>query len=65
VRTYEDVEVQNTLNGGWSSGFEVIDSEESPSGVEMLRLRRRSDGCILPANVSVDRVRPARARASR
>jgi hypothetical protein len=61
---FEEVEVQNTLNGGWSSGFEVVEAEHNASGEEMLKLRRRSDGCVLPAPVSVDRVRALKSMVS-
>jgi len=65
MRTFEEVEVQNTLDGGWSPGFEVVEAEHSASGEEMLRLRRRSDGCLLPAPVSVNRVRRMKSLATR
>jgi hypothetical protein len=64
VRTFEEVEVQNTLNGGWSSGFEVVKVERDTGGEEVLRLRRRSDGYVLPAPVSINRVRATKTMAA-
>jgi hypothetical protein len=58
--TFVDVEVQNTLTGGWSAGFQVVETEHTATGKEMLRLRRESDGFVLPAPISVDRVRTAK-----
>jgi hypothetical protein len=58
--TFVDVEVQNTLTGGWSPGFQVIDTERTATGEEMFRLQRQSDGFVLPAPISVDRVRSAK-----
>jgi hypothetical protein len=60
-----DVEVQSTLTGEWSTGFQIVDIEFDATGDERLRLRRRSDGFELPSTVPSDRVRalhPGRER---
>jgi hypothetical protein len=62
--TRQEVEVQNTLTGGWTPGFIVIETEHTATGDEVLRLRRQSDGVDLPAPVTVDRVRATRSEAS-
>ncbi len=46
------VEVRNRYDGRWAGGFQV--AEETPSGY---RLRRLSDGSILPEEFSAEDVR--------
>ena len=47
------VEVRNQLSMGWAHGFEVATAE--PEGY---RLRRVSDGSVLPALFAADSLRP-------
>jgi hypothetical protein len=51
-----EVEVQSRFNGSWVRGFEIVEvrSHEQP---DSLRIRRRSDGAVLPTLFSPDRVR--------
>jgi hypothetical protein len=42
------VEVRNRFDGNWVEGFEVAEIEEKDN-VRRFRLRRQSDGAILPA----------------
>jgi hypothetical protein len=55
----DKVEVRSRFNAQWSRGFEVV--EWSDKGY---RVRRASDGEILPATFAEDDVRPARKRAN-
>ena len=43
----------------WSAGFEVIDTHLGAEGTRMFRVRRRSDGEVLPVAFAADRIRPA------
>lgn len=55
------VEVQNRFDGTWSRGFAIEelvgDGSDAPPAC---RIRRISDGVVLPAVVPRDRVRPQR-----
>ena len=55
------VEVQNRFDGTWSGGFAVeelvIDGSDEPPAC---RIRRISDGAVLPAVLPHSRVRPRR-----
>ena len=53
------VEVQDTLTGAWCAGFEATDTVQTRDGVDLVQLRRISDGTVLPSPVPGDRVRPA------
>jgi hypothetical protein len=53
MRLHVPVEVRNHYDGRWDEGFEVV--AERPSG---LRLRRLSDGAVLPVEFPADEVRP-------
>jgi len=57
--SFQPVEVQSSLTGAWTPGFQVTASERTESGEEMVRLRRQSDGSMLPLPVNARRVRPA------
>jgi len=49
VRQGEGVQVRNRFDGNWVQGFEVADVEDGDGDDERLfRLRRRSDGAVLP-----------------
>ena len=52
------VEVRNRYDGRWGGGFQV--AEETPSGY---RLRRLSDGSVLPEEFSAEDVREVEAPA--
>jgi hypothetical protein len=51
----DQVEVHTTFDDSWSSGFEI--AEVIPEGY---RLRRQSDGSLLPGYTSESDVRPLR-----
>jgi hypothetical protein len=55
MRLHVPAEVRNHYDGRWDEGFEVV--EERPTG---LRLRRLSDGAVLPAEFPTNEVRPTR-----
>jgi hypothetical protein len=48
VRQGEGVQVRNRFDGNWVYGFEVADVEDGDDE-RLFRLRRRSDGVVLPA----------------
>jgi hypothetical protein len=54
MRKNEPVEVRSRYQGEWTGGFDVV--EEGPTGY---RVRRTSDGMILPAEVPTEDVRAA------
>jgi hypothetical protein len=51
------VEVRTSFEGQWVGGFQVVDRVESAGGGLAYRLRRRSDGVVLPALFGSDDVR--------
>ena len=55
----DKVEVRSRFNAQWARGFEVVDVTEN-----RVRVRRSSDGEILPAEFDEDDVRRARKRAN-
>jgi hypothetical protein len=64
VRPGEGVQVRNRFDGHWVRGFEVAEIHEQNH--EMLfRLRRRSDGAVLPSLFSEADVREGDLRLSR
>ena len=52
------VEVQNRFCSAWSGGFEVADATSRG-----YRVRRQSDGYVLPAEFGPSELRPPAARA--
>lgn len=48
------VEVRNRFDGSWSHGFEVIETCADDAGDHHFRLRRLSDGVVLPVLFSAD-----------
>ena len=50
-----DVEVRARFDGGWKRGFEIAAIED-----ELYRIRRRSDGAVLPEPFSPADVRTLR-----
>jgi len=55
------VQVRNRFDGGWStSPFEIAEAiDNAPSPTPSYRLRRLSDGVVLPADFGGDDVRTA------
>ncbi|MEL7207602.1 MAG: hypothetical protein AAGK32_05125 [Actinomycetota bacterium] len=53
------VEVRNNFDGAWAKGFEVAEVTELG-----YRIRRSSDGAVLPAEFTPDQVRKERSRSS-
>jgi hypothetical protein len=53
------VEVRNHFDGSWSSGFEVAEVTE-----EGYRIRRASDGSVLPTEFATADVRKERRRTN-
>ena len=53
------VQVRNRFDGGWSSSpFEVAEAiEPTPTQMPRYRVRRLSDGVVLPADFTGDEVR--------
>ena len=47
-----EVEVRSRFAGTWSTGFEIV--SENPAGY---RVKRRSDGVVLPVAFGPDRIR--------
>jgi hypothetical protein len=56
------VEVRTRFDDTWGRGFEI--AEVVGDGAPKYRLRRRSDGSVLPALFSDEDVREERRRAS-
>jgi hypothetical protein len=52
-----EVEVRTRFDGRWSPGFEVVSVDD-----DSCRVRRRSDGVVLPASFRAADVRPLRPR---
>ena len=58
LETGESVEVRRRFDQRWSRGFEIESSEE-----DGYRLRRRSDGAVLPIVFAATEVRPSQGPA--
>jgi hypothetical protein len=58
MRPKTRVEVRSTFDGSWVDGFEIVSTEEDGS----VRIRRLSDGEVLPAAFPPDDVRRERRR---
>jgi hypothetical protein len=57
----QPVEVRNEFTGSWTGGFEVIDAvavRRHDGSVVEYRVKRCSDGSVLPSLFSPKRVRP-------
>lgn len=61
VRPGTRVEVRSRFDQRWARGFEVTDVVEE-GGARRYRLRRRSDGSVLPVLFDADDVREDRRR---
>lgn len=55
------VEVRSRFEGSWARGFELVEVIESRDG-RSFRVRRRSDGSVLPALFSGGDVREERRK---
>jgi hypothetical protein len=55
------VEVRSKFESRWTRGFEVADCQDT-AGSPVYKLRRRSDGSILPVTFSEDDLREERRR---
>jgi len=51
------VVVRSRFEGSWSTGFEVVEVLEAVDG-PWLRIRRQSDGVVLPVLFRLDEVDP-------
>jgi hypothetical protein len=58
VKPGDHVEVRNNFDNQWARGFEIAEVVD----VEKLRIRRRSDGSVLPVEFVVSDVREERRR---
>jgi hypothetical protein len=69
VRPGTRVEVRSRFESGWSRGFEVaglVDGEGGTdgSGPAMYKVRRRSDGSVLPVNFAETDLREENRRST-
>jgi hypothetical protein len=53
------VEVQNRFTGSWCRGFEVTEAVRRPECLHY-RIRRTSDGTVIPDVFGEDHIRPRR-----
>jgi len=63
VRPGTHVEVRARFESRWSRGFEVADCQDA-EGKRVYKVRRRSDGSILPVMFSDDDVREESRRGT-
>lgn len=57
----ERIQIRTRFDGQWVGGYEVIERDERPGGRDVLvRVRRRSDGRVLPERFGAEEVRPDR-----
>lgn len=63
VRPGTRVEVRGRFEARWSRGFEIAEREEAVPEPRY-RVRRRSDGSILPVTFSEDDLREERRRST-
>jgi hypothetical protein len=61
VRTGTRVEVRTRFESSWTRGFEIADCDDSQGG-PLYKVRRRSDGSILPVTFKEDDLREERRR---
>jgi hypothetical protein len=57
------VEVRSRFESRWTRGFEVADCDDA-NGVRVYKVRRRSDGSILPVLFTEDDLREERRRGT-
>ncbi len=53
LRTGTEVEVLTRYEGHWASGFAIASVDQ-----DRFRLRRHSDGAVLPVSFSASQIRP-------
>ncbi len=53
---FDGVEVYETFSQRWVGGYEVADRADTD---DAYWVRRQTDGSVLPATISADRIRPA------
>jgi hypothetical protein len=58
------VEVRSRFNRAWARGFEVVESVADAGTDPGYRIRRRSDGSVLPVVFSPEDVREERRRTN-
>lgn len=61
------VEVRSRFESHWARGFEIaerVDGDGNRNGSVRYKVRRRSDGSILPATFSEDDLREERRRST-
>ncbi|HET6873837.1 MAG TPA: hypothetical protein VFH70_03620 [Acidimicrobiales bacterium] len=56
--------MRNRFDGRWVAGFELASEDRSNSGHTRYRVRRLSDGLVLPSSFTDDEVRVTRRRPS-
>jgi hypothetical protein len=59
------VEVRSSFEGNWCAGFEIAEVVVGRDGVEGFRVRRLSDGALLPAVFPPGDLIPGRRRTGR
>jgi hypothetical protein len=57
------VEVRSRFDERWTRGFEVAEIDHDDPGAVRYRIRRRSDGSVLPALFVDDEVREEKKRS--
>jgi hypothetical protein len=59
------VEIRSSFDGNWCAGFEIAEVIVGREGVEGFRVRRLSDGAVLPVVFPPGDLIPGRRRTSR
>ena len=57
LSTGTGVQVRTRFDGRWATGFEIADVHRSGAAPPIYRIRRRSDGRVLPGFFPVDQLR--------
>jgi hypothetical protein len=57
TQAMNEIEVRSRFDGTWVRGFEVAEQTAGADRKPAVRLRRRSDGTVLPTLFSLDEVR--------
>jgi hypothetical protein len=63
VRTGTRVEVRTRFESNWTRGFEIADRDDTQQPA-VYKVRRRSDGTVLPVMFSEDDLREERRRST-
>ncbi len=64
LRPGTHVEVRSRFESRWSRGFEIAACEDTNTGPAVYKVRRRSDGSILPVPFTEDDLREERRRGT-